>query len=180
MLKIQVAGGEYYDELKERFIKVDPQPLQLEHSLVSISRWESKWNRSFINDGPKTEDEKIGYIQDMTITQNVDPMVYKVLTPKQRHQIDIYCSLPMTATTIGKDQTRKPGKKTIITAEIIYYWMISFGIPFECEKWHLNRLLMLIQVCSIKNNPPKKLSPREAAERTRAINAQRRRPKKGR
>lgn len=172
MFKIFVPGGEFYDESINEFIEVKPQSLQLEHSLLSISRWESKWNRSFLDNGPKTEEEKLSYIQDMTITKDVNPFVYKILSDKQRKQIEAYCKLPMTATTITRRNPTK-SKKQIITSELIYYWMISFGIPFECEKWHINRLLMLIEVCSIKNNS-KKETPQEAAARTKALNAQRR------
>lgn len=172
MLKLFIKGGEFYIESKNEFVIINPQPLQLEHSLISISKWESKWNRSFLHDGPKTEEEKISYIQDMTITQNVNPMVYKVLTEKQRSQIDAYCNSPMTATTINR-RPQKPGKKQIVTSELIYYWMTAFNIPFECEKWHLNRLMTLIEICSIKSNPTKE-SKKEAAARHRAVNARRR------
>lgn len=177
MLKLFINGGDYYDESRNEFIHVEPQALQLEHSLLSIAKWESKWNRSFLNDGPKTSTEKMSYLEDMTLTKNVNPNIYKVMSTKQRRQIDAYCKLPMTATTISNTGSKKGGPKKIITAEIIYYWMVSFNIPFECEKWHLNRLLMLIQVCSEKSKSPKKESPKEAAARHRAINSQRRRPR---
>lgn len=172
MFKTVIPGGSFFDERKNRFIEVERTPIQLEHSLLSISRWESKWNRSFFNDGPKTDEEQLDYIVCMTVNQNVNPMVYKVIPRNIRRQIQAYCSLPMTATTFGKEPPQKHSKK-IITSEIIYYWMISYNIPFECEKWHINRLMTLIRVCSIKNNP-KKETKAEALKRTKATNAARR------
>lgn len=172
MFKTVVPGGSFFDESKNIFIEVPRTPLQLEHSLLSVSRWESKWNRSFFDNGPKTDEEELDYIRCMTITTNVDPVVYKVIPRSIRRQIKAYCSAPMTATTFGKEPPARPSKK-IITSEIVYYWMITYGIPFECEKWHLNRLMTLIRVCSIKNNP-KKETKADAIKRTRATNAARR------
>lgn len=172
MLKVTIPGGDFFDEEKNLFVTVPKTTLQLEHSLLSISRWESKWKRSFFNDGPKTLEEKRSYIREMTITSNVNNYIYKVIPKKTMDQIDAYCNLQMTATTVHIRDT-KPKKKEIVTSELIYYWMIQFGIPFECEKWHMSRLWMLIQVCNIKNNP-KKETKAEAIARTRSLNAKRR------
>lgn len=173
MLSIVVPEREYYDEDKNEFIHSKETTLQLEHSLVSLSKWESKWNKPFLSSKDKTDEEILDYIRCMTITQNVDPSVYLRLSKKNVEQIVNYINLPMTATTFSDRENGKKGE--IITAEIVYYWMISLNVPFECQKWHLNRLLTLIKVCSIKNTPPKKMSKSEILSRNRALNASRRR-----
>lgn len=173
MLSIVVPEREYYDENKNEFIHSKETTLQLEHSLVSLSKWESKWNKPFLSSKDKTDEEILDYIRCMTITQNVDPSVYLRLSKKNVEQIVNYINLPMTATTFSDRENGKKGE--IITAEIVYYWMISLNVPFECQKWHLNRLLTLIKVCSIKNTPPKKMSKNEILNRNRALNASRRR-----
>lgn len=171
MLQIIVPETEFYDEIKEEFITHKAQVLQLEHSLVSISKWEAKWNKPFLNDKDKTYEELIHYVKCMTITQNVKPDVYKRLTQQNVADINEYIESPMTATTFS-DKNQTPSRE-IITSEIIYYWMVTFNIPFECQKWHLNRLLTLIKVCNLKSNPPKKMGKQELAQRNRELNAAR-------
>lgn len=171
-ITIIVPGGELWDEDKEVFISEKDTVLSLEHSLVSLSKWESKWCIPFLSKTEKTFEQSIDYIVCMTITQNVDSAIYKRITPEQIAEIEEYISRPMTATVISSSK-KQSGRETI-TAELIYYWMVASQIPFECQKWHLNRLLTLIQVCSIKNTPPKKRSPQEIASRNQALNAQRR------
>ena len=173
MLKIIVPGIEYYDEKENMFIYYKDQVLQLEHSLVSISIWEAKWHKPFLSDKDKSPEEILDYVRCMTITQNVGPDIYSRLTEKNLMDINSYIENSMTATTFSND--KHSGGREIITSEIIYYWMISFNIPFECQKWHLNRLLTLIKVCNIKNNPPKKMSKTEILNRNKALNAARRR-----
>lgn len=173
MLQITVPAQEYYDELKEEFVYTKPQTLQLEHSLVSLSKWESKWNKPFLSKDSKTTEETVDYIRCMTITQNVSPEVYFRLTNEIIDQVSAYIDLPMTATTFNEEKSGK-AKSEIVTAEIIYYWMIALNIPLECQKWHLNKLLTLIRVCNIKNTPPKKMSQKEIMSRNRALNAARR------
>lgn len=177
MLKITIPSQELYDEASNKVIKTKETTLQLEHSLVSISKWEAKYKKPFIsyNNVEKTLEETIDYIKCMTITQNVDPNIYNYLTVDNINDIKEYIDSPMTATTI-KEQN-KTSKREVITSEILYYWMIANEIPFECEKWHLNRLLMLIRVCSIKNQPSKKMSKGEILSRNAALNAKRRKPK---
>ena len=170
MLQITVPAGELWDENNKEFISVKEQTLQLEHSLVSLSKWESKWCKAFLSKQEKTFEETLDYIKCMTITQNVDPNVYMFLTNENILQVNKYIEDPMTATTFRKDNTGKSNQE-VITAELIYYWMIALTIPFECQKWHLNRLLTLIQVCNIKNTPPKKMGRRELMSRNAAINA---------
>lgn len=169
MLEIIIPKQEYFDELHDEFINVPEQRLTLEHSLVSLSKWESKWNKPFLGADSKTIDESLDYIRCMTVNKNVDPMAYKGITPELFQKVNDYIGAPMTATWFTKEPP-KNGKTEVVTAEIIYYWMIALNIPFECEKWHLNRLLTLIKVCNIKNSPPKKMSRREIMERNRALN----------
>lgn len=176
MLRIVVPAREIYDEINNVFISFDEHVLDLEHSLVSISEWESKWCKPFYTKDPKTYEETIDYIRCMTLTKNVDPMVYSCLTEKNVAEINKYIEHPMTATTINNINKSKgsKGNGEKITSELIYYWMIAFNIPVEFEHWHLNRLLMLIQVCEVKNEPPKKMSKREIMSRNASLNAARR------
>ena len=173
MLQITIPAGERWDEGKQEFIQVKGHTLQLEHSLISLSKWESKWCKAFLSNKDKTYEETMDYIKCMTITPNVDPDIYNYLTSDNINQINEYIGAPMTATYFSEDKSRKAGRE-VVTAELIYYWMISLNIPFECQKWHLNRLLALIRVCNIKNQPPKKMSKREIMSRNAALNAARR------
>lgn len=171
MLQITIPTmNDLWDERNQQFLSIKETTIQLEHSLLSISKWESKWNKSFINTKGKTEDELIDYIKCMTITKNVDPNIYVCLTAENIQEIVNYINAPMTATTI-----RDTGKSNheIVTSELIYYWMISLNIPVKFEKWHLNRLITLIRVCSIKNQPAKKMSRGEIMQRNAALNAAR-------
>lgn len=174
MLTIKVTlGQEYFDYEAEEFIEPETCLLQLEHSLVSISKWESKWNKPFLSNTQMTSEETLDYIQCMTLTEDVDPSVYNYLSEKNVKEIQKYIEAPMTATTFSQDKGSR-GSKEIITSELIYYWMIALTIPFECQNWHINRLLTLIRVCNIKNQPPKKMGKRELMNRNAALNAQRR------
>lgn len=171
MLQITIPTmNDLWDERNQQFLSIKETTIRLEHSLLSISKWESKWNKSFINTKDKTEEELIDYIKCMTITKNVDPNIYVCLTAENIQEIVNYINAPMTATTI-----RDTGKSNheIVTSELIYYWMISLNIPVEFEKWHLNRLITLIRVCSIKNQPAKKMSRGEIMQRNAALNAAR-------
>lgn len=172
MLKITTPKRELYNEDLNEFITIKPYTLQLEHSLVSLAKWESKWNKPFLSREDKTRAETIDYIRCMTVTQNVPDEVYNYLSSENIDAVNRYISDPMTATTFS-DRNGKTNR-SIITAEIIYYWMFSFGIPMECQKWHLNRLLTLIRVFDVKNNPPKKMSPSELKARNTSLNALRR------
>lgn len=171
MLKITIPETEFFNEETSEFVKVGKQTLQLEHSLVSLAKWESKWKKPFLSRTNKTREETLDYIKCMTLTQNVNPMVYSCLTQKNYAEVEAYITDPMTATTFS--DKGKPNRE-IITAEILYYDMIALNIPFECQKWHLNRLIALIRVCSIKNTPSKKIPKGELARRNRELNAARR------
>ena len=173
MLQITIPGIELWDESREIFTQTKEQTLQLEHSLVSLSKWESKWGKAFLSKQEKTYEETIDYIKCMTITQNVDPNVYNHLSKSIIGKITEYIEAPMTATYFSKEQSSGNSREQV-TSELIYYWMIALNIPFECQKWHLNRLLTLIRVCNIKNQPPKKMSKRAIMSRNAALNAARR------
>lgn len=174
MLQITVpVSPEGWDEKKQEFIEPKVQILQLEHSLISLSKWESKWCKPFLSSKEKTNEETMDYIKCMTITQNVDPDVYDHLTAKNIEEINNYIYAPMTATTFSDDKNGKSNRE-IITSEVIYCWMVMAQIPFECQKWHLNRLLTLIRVFNVKSQPPKKMSKRDVMSRNAALNAARR------
>lgn len=172
MLRITIPSIELYDEEKNEFITSKEQTLQLEHSLVSLSKWESKWCKPFLTKDLKTKDETIDYIKCMTITQNISDDVYRFVSQEIIDQVNDYIKAPMTAVKINREN--RPANRETITAEIIYHWMFSFNIPLECQKWHLNRLLTLIEVCNIKSQPAKKINRRDAMSRNRSLNASRR------
>lgn len=171
-LTIQLSP-EGWDESKEEFVEAKYQVLQLEHSLVSLSKWESKWCKPFLSTAQKTDEEILDYIQYMTLTPDVDPDVYAYLSSENFKQIDTYINAPMTATTFSEPKSNK-SNRDVITAELIYYWMIALNIDWECQYWHLNRLLTLVRVCNIKNAPPQKRSKRDVANSYAALNAARR------
>lgn len=173
MLRITIPAQELWDSDKQEFIYTKEQVLQLEHSLVSVSKWEAKWCKTFLSKKEKTYEETVDYIKCMTITQNVDPDVYNYLTEENMKEINNYISAPMTATWFSDERTGSANNEQV-TSELIYYWMIALNVPFECQKWHLNRLLTLIRVCNIKNKPPKKMSKSEIMSRNAALNAARR------
>ena len=173
MLRIVVPETELWDEKNEVFVYVKEHKLQLEHSLVSVQKWEQKWCKSYFSRKEKTREEILDYIRCMTITQNVDPNVYNNLPKSIIDKITEYIEAPMTATYFSKEQSSGNNREQV-TSELIYYWMIALNIPFECQKWHLNRLLTLIRVCNIKNQPPKKMSKRAIMSRNAALNAARR------
>ena len=172
MLKITVPGREMFNEETNEFFTTDSYTIQLEHSLVSLSKWESKWNKPFLGKQAKTVAETMDYIKCMTITQNVPDDVYERMSNENIETIKAYIDAPMTATTFPYTPDKKSNET--ITSELIYYWMIALTIPMECQKWHLNRLLTLIRVCNVKNTPPKKMSRSEIMRRNSALNAARR------
>ena len=175
MLTIVIPKQEYWDEINNVFVESKKEyTLQLEHSLVSIAKWETKWCKSFFSKEDKTEDENIYYIKCMTLTQNVDPEAYQYLTDDNKRQITEYMTTPKTATTFPKTTNNKRNNE-LLTSELIYYYMVALTIPFECQKWPLERLLTLIRICNIKNQPPKKgRSKQEILSNNAAINAARR------
>ena len=173
MLTITIPAIEAWDEKQSCFISTKEQTLKLEHSLISLSKWESKWQKPFYSPNDKTYEETIDYIKCMTVTPNVKPDVYNFLTNEHFQQIYEYIGSPMTATTFNMRDKQAPSRE-IVTAELIYYWMIALNIPFECEKWHINKLITLIRVCNVKNQTPKKMSKQDLMSRNHALNAARR------
>lgn len=175
MLQIRIDGREFFDETTNTFREVKPITLVLEHSLLSISKWESKWHKPFFVGNAKDQRSSIemeDYIRCMTLNKNVPDEVYKMLSPADISKITNYVNDPMTATTVNTYGQNSINRE-VITSELIYYWMVSFNIPFECEKWHINRLLTLIKVCNAKNNP-KKMSKRDIYSHNRELNRARR------
>lgn len=179
MLQLTIPDQElwYEDETTRKFIPVKGRTIKLEHSLMSVSRWESKWKKPFISPVPRTAEETLSYIACMTLTENVDPNLYKCLTREDIYKIQAYIDDPMTATVFRseKQQTgRKKGGKALNTSERIYSAMVKEGIPFEpCQKWHLNRLLTLIHQCEVDGSGDR-MSRRDTARYYQQLNAARR------
>lgn len=177
MLQIVIPEMEIYDEARNEFINIKTQTIRMEHSLVSVSKWESKWCKPFLDSKDKTLEEIRDYAKCMTITQNVDPNAYYGLSESNYKEIIEYINKPMTATWFTDHSTKGlPGKKSSeqITSELIYYWMTVYNIPFECQKWHLNRLLTLVRICNVKESGEKKMSKRDIMAQNKALNAARR------
>ena len=175
MLTIVVPAYEEYDESQNLFHTVEAKTLKLEHSLVSISKWESKWHKPFAVKEKRTAEETLDYIKCMVLDDDVslDDLKCIIRFPEIIESINNYIDDPMTATTFSSINGGKPNRE-IITSEIVYYWMVANNIPFECQYWHLNKLLTLIKVCNIKNSPPKKMSQSQVAAQYKAINEARR------
>ncbi len=180
MLELVLKENEQWDEENEVFVHTKSQTLMLEHSLVSISKWEAKWKKPFLEQHNKEMpmEELIDYIKCMTITQNVDQDVYRNLSKKDINKVLNYINDSMTATWFREDDKKGRRSGQAITSELIYFWMISFQIPFECQKWHLNRLLTLIRICNENREDgsgQKKMSQRDLMNRNRALNEARKR-----
>lgn len=170
MLKLMLQEEEYYNEETETFETVESVEIELEHSLISLSKWESKFKKPFLSPDQKTSEEILYYIESMIISPIHPSNTFELLTQKTIDKINDYIESSESATTFGSMPERK-GRGEVITAELIYYWMVAFNIPFECEYWHLNRLFSLIRICNIKNSPQKKMSRNEVSQRNRELNA---------
>lgn len=173
MLELIIPASEVYNEKLSEFVKTDEIVLRLEHSLASLSKWESKWEKPFMTSEEKTSEETFGYIQAMSLDPNTPPEVFHSLSSEHLDLINKYLEAKMSATWFS-EKPKANGSREIITAEVIYYWMISLNIPLECENWHLNRLFTLIKVFNQKNAPEKKkMSRSELMARNRKLNAER-------
>lgn len=173
MLTITIPGAELFDEANQVFIDISPVQIDLEHSLLSVSKWESKVKKPFLGEGKKTPEEILVYVEAMILTPGITPETLLRLSDTNLDSINAYIDSTESATTFHQPQTKK-GRPETITSELIYFWMVNFRIPFECQTWHLNRLFSLIRICGIKNSKPTKMSKAEAAAQRRELNAQRR------
>jgi len=173
MLTITIPKSELYNEVDNRFITIDEVVVELEHSLASLSKWESKYQKPFLVPGTKSTEEILGYIEAMILTPGVPSSAMMGLTKENLIDIQKYIDSPQTATTFRQMPGSK-GKSEIVTSELVYYWMISANIPLACENWHLNRLFTLIRVFEVKNSKPKKMTKSQLAQYHRDLNAQRR------
>ena len=172
MLKIVIEGEELFNEETKTFETTDNVVLELEHSLFSVSKWESKYQKPFLAAGEKTSEEVFGYVEAMVVSPNPDLGALYRCSQENLTEIQAYIDSSQSATTFGSmPERRGPGE--IITSELIYFWVVSFNIPFECQYWHLNRLFSLIRICNIKNSKPKKMSKNEISQRNRELNARR-------
>lgn len=171
VLDLYVPGKEFWNSELQEFIYTKDITLHLKHSLVSLTRWEQHYKRRFLDDGPKNEEEYRFYIQCMTLNKDVDPLIYTVLQEDDIKKVTDYLHDSMTATTLPK-QNDKSNKGERLSSELIYYYMSALNIPFECEKWFLNNLIILISIASIKNNPQEKKS-KPSWSSIRALNAAR-------
>ena len=169
MLQIKVPGKEFWNSELQEFIYTKDITLHLKHSLVSLTRWEQHYKRRFLDDGPKNEEEYRFYIQCMTLNKDVDPLVYTVLQEDDIKKVTDYLHDSMTATTLPKQNNNRSNSEKL-SSELIYYYMSALNIPFECEKWFLNNLIILISIASIKNNPQEKKS-KPSWSSIRALNA---------
>jgi len=172
MIRISTPSDEYYDDATQEFKSVVGQTVLLEHSLRALAKWEARWKKPFLSKENKTRAETIDYVRCMSITPGVDPSIFETLTDATLNKINEYIADPMTATTFSNRGPKKPPSREIVTAELIYYWMVALEIPFECQDWHLNRLLTLIHVCEIKNQPrdKKKKTSRDDINRRTELN----------
>lgn len=170
MLTIKIPDMEYFDEESQEFVSIKGRILELEHSLISISKWEAKWHKPFMSTDERTTEETIDYIKCMTInSKGIDDLIYSGLSMENVKAINDYINDPMSATWFNEQNNKRPSRE-VITSELIYYWMVAYQIPSEYEKWHLNRLMNLIRICNIKNQPEKKMSKGAIMRQNRALN----------
>lgn len=173
MLTIIVPGTEFFNEETEEFEYHDNTVLELEHSLISLSKWESEFEKPFLTNESKSTEEILGYIKAMVLNPKFSPEVFSRLTKQNLDEINRYIESNYSATTFGEMPHRR-GRNEIITSELIYYWLVAFNIPFEVETWHLNRLFALVKICNLKNSKPTKMTRSQIAQRNRALNEERR------
>jgi hypothetical protein len=172
VLQLTFKGTELFNDETQTFSEFGGFVLELEHSLVSLSKWESKFQKAFLAKGEKTLAEIYGYIEAMVVTENYPPEIFEQMTQEHLNQINEYIESSQSATTFGPIQNQR-GRSETVTSELIYYWMTAFNIPFTCETWNLNRLFTLIRICNIKQTKQKKIPRSEVAARNRELNAQR-------
>ena len=178
MLKIYIPPSEWFNQQTNEFVPMKGGILKLEHSLLSISEWESKWKKPFLLSNPEdqhTNEEMIDYVRCMTLNKDVDDTLYMRLNQSAVNEIEAYINDPHTATVFSKHDNQPNRSSEFTTSELIYYWMVELGIPFECQKWHLNRLLTLIRIISIKRDSKNnKMSNKDILKKYSSTNARRR------
>ncbi len=172
MLELRIPAREAFDDATQTFINTKPATIRLEHSLVAVAKWETRWKKPFLSRSEKTIEETLDYIRCMTISQNIDPNIYYVLTNAEISEINKYIDDEKTATTFSNYSPKN--SRQVVTSELIYYWMAAYGLPIEAQKWHLSRLLTLIRIASIENSPKKKMSKRAIMSQNKSLNAARR------
>lgn len=173
-LTITIPANEFWDFRKEEFVNTADTTIRIEHSLAAIAKWEAHWRKPFLSNNALTGEELLDYIRCMTLEDGVDRNVYLALSQQNMEAIRAYLEEPMTATWFKEEKKGKGGRTgSALTAEIIYYYMVELGIPFECENWHFNRLMTLIRVCSEKQAVPKKMARKDIFAQNAALNAQR-------
>ncbi len=172
MLKILVTPTELYDNETNTFTNTEEFEVELEHSLLSLSKWEAKHQKPFLAAGKMTDDEILDYVMCMCLTESVTREMVKGGSDQIFREVNEYINSSQSATTFG-EMPEKRGRGEVITSELIYYWLVAFTIPFECETWHLNRLFSLIRICNMKNSKPKKVAPGEAARQRKELNDKR-------
>lgn len=169
MLRITLVGTEFFNEETETFETFDDTVLELEHSLLSLSKWESRFKKPFLSDAEKSKEEVLFYVECMVISSDFSPSMLSKFSSDDWNKINAYIESSESATTFGMMPETK-GKGEVITSELIYYWMVAFQIPFETERWHLNRLFALVRICNLKNSKPKKMTRGELARKNRELN----------
>lgn len=177
MLRLEIAKQELFDEATNTFIAIEPRIVELEHSLLAVSLWEAKYQKPFLDSGKsdRTFEETTFYIKSMMLDQSGDTDFIEYLNQSQLREISAYIESKESATTFSTFSEQRGRSSEIVTSELIYYWMVAYQIPFECERWNLNRLFALIRICGIKNNPNQKKMPKHAiAARNRELNNARR------
>lgn len=175
MLRLVIPAVEQWDDAKQEFVSDDEVVLELEHTLVSLSKWEAIWEKPFLGSQEKTPEELLGYVQAMSKSPEIPPEVLARLTEKQVEEINTYITAKMSATWFNRSADGAPkNTRETITAELVYYWMIALNIPIEFQNWHLNRLFTLIEVCNQKNSPPKKTDRKTMVSERKRLNALRR------
>ena len=185
MLVIKIPASEYYNNETNEFVDIPEYTLHMEHSLVSISKWEAEFEKPFLDETTeRTTEETLSYIKYMTLEQNIPDVVYKALSTENLKKINAYIEKKMTATWFREDNNKKSSKNRgpfrrgeVITSELIYFWMIELNVPVDFQKWHINRLLTLIRVCNEKHkeaNGDNKMSKKDVIARNKMLNAQRR------
>lgn len=182
MYPLTLPDFEAYNSETNEFVSIKGKTYKLEHSLISISKWESKWHRPFLSptDGPRTPAETLDYVRCMCINDEIPESVLPYISRDEMDKIMKYINDPMTATTFSKRRKQRAARNssTFVTSEVLYWQMSMFSIPYKCEQWHLNRLLTLLRVCEEKGQTPQKMSERDILRQYASANAARRKPRR--